>query len=566
MKHFKQDVIKSGAMKFLAVLLVLDIVYTVINTAILRWLSLAITEDHMYYISLIAIGCVINTLSDSVRTVLQKVAIGRLYEHMVIKFNDKVTSVDYDLFVKTSTGSVITAFENLVEVSKSINVIRSIITSVIQLVTIGAAIFIIDKSVLLPILVVYIVISLVLPAVNNKWKEIDTAFNNSKILRNKEMNDIINGFAEVRSFKDAVEKHKDSILYNTDKTTKLLIKKSLVSAQIIGITQMLDSIIMIFILISGIKMVDAGTLTSALVLSLVMYGWRIITPTIVLLDSFSDLSEVRARIQDYEALMNYENRVPEGKAYLTQFRHCIEFDNVFFSYDSENLRDVLRGVSFKINKGEHIGICGHSGCGKSTLLKLIPKFYMVDGGRITIDGVDIKLIENRSLRAMIGIVHQDPYIFDGTIMDNLIYACNKKEVDYTNIYNACKKVAIYDFIMSLDKEFGTKVGPKGMKLSGGQKQRISLARLLIADPDIIILDEATSSLDTETEQIIQESLSLFKDKTMIVAAHRLSTIKDNDKIFVINDGEIVEKGTHKHLLNKGGIYSKMCNVNKKMLE
>lgn len=566
MKHFKQDVIKSGAMKFLAVLLVLDIVYTVINTAIVRWLSLAITEDHMYYISLILSGCVINTLSESTRIVLKKSAIAHLYEHMVIKFNDRITSVDYDLFVKTSTGSIITTFENLAEVSKSINAIRSIIISIIQLVTIGIAIFIIDKSILLTILIMYIVIMLILPIVYNKWKELDKAFNDSKILRNKEMNDIINGFAEVRSFKDAVEKHKESISYNSIKTTKLVIKKSLASARFNGITQMVDSVIMIFILISGIKMIDAGTLTPAIALSLVMYGWRIKQPTITLVETFSDLSEVKAKIQDYESLMNYENRVPEGKVYLSQFKHSIEFDNVFFSYDSENLRDVLRGVSFKINKGEHIGICGHSGCGKSTLLKLIPKFYVADGGHITIDGVDIKLIENRSLRTMIGIVHQDPYIFDGTIMDNLIYACNKGEVDYTKIYNACKKAAIYDFIMSLDKGFETKVGPKGMKLSGGQKQRISLARLLIADPDIIILDEATSSLDTETEQIIQESLSLFKDKTMIVVAHRLSTIKDSDKIFVINDGEIVEKGTHKHLLNKGGIYSKMCNVNKKMLE
>ena len=181
----------------------------------------------------------------------------------------------------------------------------------------------------------------------------------------------------------------------------------------------------------------------------------------------------------------------------------------------------------------------------------------MDSGGIYIDGVDIANLKINTLRSHMGIVHQSPYIFDGTLRENIAYGMRPKKVSDLLIQNACEKASVWDFIKNLPEGLDTKVGPRGMKLSGGQKQRISLARIFLTNPDIIILDEATSALDNDTEAAVQDAINLFKDKTIITVAHRLSTIRDCDAIYVIDNHHIVEAGTHDELMQMNGLYASM---------
>ena len=237
----------------------------------------------------------------------------------------------------------------------------------------------------------------------------------------------------------------------------------------------------------------------------------------------------------------------------------IVFEHVCFSYDTEDHREVLDDISFTVKKGSTIALVGPSGGGKTTICHLLPKFYHADSGLITIDGHDIEDITMRSLRDNIGIVQQDVFLFSGTFAENIAYG--KKDCSQRQIVAAAKKANIYDYIMSLPNGFDTQIGERGIKLSGGQKQRLSIARVFLKNPPILVLDEATSSLDNTTEALIQEALNtLKKGRTTIVVAHRLSTIRNADEIFVVSNGKIVEHGNHDVLIRKrGGLYKKLYN-------
>lgn len=237
----------------------------------------------------------------------------------------------------------------------------------------------------------------------------------------------------------------------------------------------------------------------------------------------------------------------------------IVFEHVCFSYDTEDHREVLDDISFAVKKGSTIALVGPSGGGKTTICHLLPKFYHADSGLITIDGHDIEDITMRSLRDNIGIVQQDVFLFSGTFAENIAYG--KKDCSQRQIVAAAKKANIYDYIMSLPNGFDTQIGERGIKLSGGQKQRLSIARVFLKNPPILVLDEATSSLDNTTEALIQEALNtLKKGRTTIVVAHRLSTIRNADEIFVVSNGKIVEHGNHDVLIRKrGGLYKKLYN-------
>lgn len=235
----------------------------------------------------------------------------------------------------------------------------------------------------------------------------------------------------------------------------------------------------------------------------------------------------------------------------------VKLENVSFSYN--DVKEVLKGIDLDIRPGETVAIVGHSGGGKTTLCQLIPRFYDVTGGRITIDGTDIRDVTKSSIRQNVGIVQQDVFIFADTVLENIRYG--KPDATYEEVVRAAKRAEIYDDIMAMPDQFETYVGERGTKLSGGQKQRVSIARIFLKDPKILILDEATSALDTITEEHIQESFEeLAKGRTTIVIAHRLSTVQDADRIVVVEDGLIVEEGTHEELLAKNGEYAKLYNA------
>ena len=235
----------------------------------------------------------------------------------------------------------------------------------------------------------------------------------------------------------------------------------------------------------------------------------------------------------------------------------IEFENVDFKYNDDT--KLLNNFSLKINPGETVAIVGPSGAGKTTLCSLIPRFYDVDSGAIKIDGHDIRTFTQESLRKNIGIVQQDVFLFNGSIKDNIAYG--KVSASDDEIVQAAKFANLDAFIMQLTNGYDTIVGERGVKLSGGQKQRVAIARTFLKNPPILILDEATSSLDNENEKIIQESFDkLAKDRTTLIIAHRLQTIENAQRIIVMHKGEIIEEGTHTELIDKGGIYARLYNA------
>lgn len=241
---------------------------------------------------------------------------------------------------------------------------------------------------------------------------------------------------------------------------------------------------------------------------------------------------------------------------LSNVQGDIAFNNVSFKYDDEN--HILNNISFKIEKGSTIALVGPSGGGKTTLCNLIPRFYTATEGTITIDNIDIGNIKLDSLRSNIGIVQQDVFLFTGTIKENISYGSPNASLE--DIMEAAKEANIHDFIVGLENGYDTYIGERGVKLSGGQKQRLSIARVFLKNPPILILDEATSALDNNTELIIQKSLEkLSKGRTTIIVAHRLSTIKNADRILVLTDEGIAESGTHQELLSQNGIYAHLYN-------
>jgi ATP-binding cassette subfamily B protein len=235
----------------------------------------------------------------------------------------------------------------------------------------------------------------------------------------------------------------------------------------------------------------------------------------------------------------------------------IVFDGVKFGYDRHH--PVLKGISFEIKPGEKIGVVGKSGSGKTTIINLISRFYDVDDGKVLIDGVDIQQVCKDDLRRQVGVVLQEPFLFRGTIYDNITYGA--RDATPEMVMAAAKAANCHDFIMRHPLGYDTYVGERGSGLSGGERQRISIARALLYDPRVLILDEATSSVDTESEKLIQDALKkITADRTTIAIAHRLSTLKNSDRIFVVDGGRVAEQGTHEELMAAKGTYYTLVKI------
>lgn len=263
--------------------------------------------------------------------------------------------------------------------------------------------------------------------------------------------------------------------------------------------------------------------------------------------------------RDLFKILNQKARIANssGSIKLDNVRGELVFDNVVFGYNSR--KPVFDKLSFGVEPGQTVALVGKSGAGKTTIANLLNRFYGVDSGTIMLDGYELPNIDIANLRENIGVVLQEAYLFDDTIVENLRYG--KLDATEEEMIEACKKANAWEFIQKLDKKLNTKIGERGIKLSGGQKQRLSIARTILKDPPILIFDEATSSLDSESEAKVQEALfRLVKDRTTIIIAHRLSTVQRADKIIVLGDGNIKEMGSHEELMNKNGIYAKLYKM------
>lgn len=297
--------------------------------------------------------------------------------------------------------------------------------------------------------------------------------------------------------------------------------------------------------------IDAGEFTA-----FVLYIGMFLTPVQKFVALFEQMQEGMTGFARFSEIMDEKEETDEGSLTLDKVTGNIAFENVSFHYDVEGARSIITNLSLKIDAGKTLALVGPSGGGKSTLCNLIPRFYDVTEGRITIDGIDIRDIKLHSLRSHIGIVSQSIFLFDGTIKDNIAYGAG--DVSDEEIIEAAKRANIHEFISGLPFGYDTAVGERGVKLSGGQRQRVSIARVFLKNPSLLILDEATSALDNITEMQIQKSLEdLSRGRTVIVVAHRLSTVKGADEIAVVERTGITERGTHNELMELGGEYARL---------
>jgi ATP-binding cassette subfamily B protein len=314
------------------------------------------------------------------------------------------------------------------------------------------------------------------------------------------------------------------------------------------------------IVITGAVLILNDILPLADLMTFILYEFILIEPLFSCLGLCENMGQSIAGYNRFIEILETKSEITDKPDALEfeSFSGAISFQNVTFKYEATG-KNILKNFNLNIKSGEYIALVGSSGVGKSTVCSLIPRFYDVLEGKITIDGIDIKDIQIKSLRKNIGIVQQELYLFSGTIMENIKYG--KPEATRDEVIKAAKHAYAHDFIMNFPDGYDTYVGSKGLKLSGGQKQRLSIARVFLKNPPILIFDEATSSLDNESERCIKESLeNLTKNRTTIVIAHRLSTIKNAQKILVLSDGEIAEEGTHDELLLKNGVYAEFYKL------
>lgn len=307
----------------------------------------------------------------------------------------------------------------------------------------------------------------------------------------------------------------------------------------------------------GSTMVVNGTITAGVFASILVAIYMMFSPVKKLGEAYSTLQEARASIERIDTLLEAEHE-QGGRTIIPKFQKSITFEHVSFAFPTNN-HPVLTDVNLKIGYGEVVAIVGRSGVGKSTLADLIPKFYVPSSGILTIDGININEIEIRSLREQIGIVSQDIILFNDTVKENIAFG--KQDASEAEIIQAAKMAYADEFIQEMPEKYHTVIGDRGLKLSGGQRQRIAIARAILKNPPILILDEATSSLDSISEALVQKALdTLMRGRTTIVIAHRLSTIKNADRILIIEKGKIADIGKHEELIEKNATYRELYDT------
>lgn len=349
---------------------------------------------------------------------------------------------------------------------------------------------------------------------------------------------------------------RDKFDASSQEVVRLQIREALVGRWFFMFVRTFSSIGPALIYFYGGYLVIRGELTVGTVIAFNTLLMRLFGPVTSLFNMHVDVTRSLALFERVFEYLDLEPEVMEapGALPLEKLEGRIEYENVCFSYKEG--QPVLKDVSFTVEPGEMVALVGPSGAGKTTVTYLVPRLYDPDSGIIRIDGIDVRQISLKSLRSQIGIVTQDTFLFNASIRENVLFG----RIDATEeeMIEACKAAYIHDFITSLEEGYDTLVGERGIKLSGGEKQRIAIARAILRNPRIIILDEATSSLDSHAETLIKAAIApLLANRTSLVIAHRLSTVLAADKILVIEDGRIVESGTHQGLLASGGLYRRL---------
>jgi subfamily B ATP-binding cassette protein MsbA len=367
----------------------------------------------------------------------------------------------------------------------------------------------------------------------------------------------LTGLRIIKGF-NAEEKMQNQFADTNDKYARIFKRVARKAYLASPLSEFLATIVVMILMYIGGMMALKGnsSMTPTKLITFIAVFSQIIAPVKNITTASFMIRKGMASIERLNEVLDAEEKITEKENALPvkEFNSSIEFRNVWFAYNSES---VLKDISFKLNKGQTVAIVGKSGGGKSTLVDLIPRFMDVDKGSIVIDGTDIRDLKIRDLRYLMGIVSQQPILFNTSFKENIAFGVDRISMDM--VENAARIAHAHDFIMETELGYENSVGEGGNKLSGGQRQRISIARAIMANPPVLILDEATSALDTESERFVQDAiLKLMENRTSIVIAHRLSTIQHADFILVIDEGRIVESGTHDELIRiENGFYRKL---------
>ena len=436
---------------------------------------------------------------------------------------------------------------------------ENLFISVVKIIGSFVFLFLINWRLALPLIVLVICMFLFSFRQNSRMQE--TFMENRRKIGdvNASLQDTLSGIRVVQSFTNGeIERDK----FRKSNHAFLLSKRDNYSCMgnFMGWNLFFQGMMYLVTLVFGGYLIAHDLMDAADLAMYALYIGIFISPIQILVELIEMMQKGLAGFRRYLDVIETEPDIEDAPdaVPLENVKGRVCYEDVSFHYSDDDT-PVLSHVSFEIPSGKSIALVGPSGSGKTTICSLLPRFYDVTGGRITVDGKDVRSLTLKSLRSQIGMVQQDVYLFCGTIRDNIAYG--RPGASQQEIEDAAKRANIHDFIISLPDGYDTYVGERGTRLSGGQKQRISIARVFLKNPPILILDEATSALDNESERWIQKSLEeLSRNRTTITIAHRLSTIRNADEIIVITEDGIAERGTHESRLEKGGIYAHYYNM------
>lgn len=485
----------------------------------------------------------------------------RIERDMRIDLFKKIQTLDSDYFDDHKTGSIMTYIVgHLRDISEmSHHTPENIFVSFI-LIT-GSFVFLISIHLPFTLIIFFFIMLLVLFSAQRRKRMMDasrkTRATHEEI--NSEVENSIGGIRLTKAFtNEAFELEKfTNVTYQYQDSYNYFYRQ--MGIFVSGTNYFIDLISLVVLVVGG-YFVYLDQLTTGEYLMFFLFINILIQPIKTLINTIEQVQKGWSGYEKFYKIMQMEPKIisPKNPRYLDQTKGKIEFRNVTFQYETSR-SDILSNFNVVVEPGQKVALVGETGVGKSTISKLIPRFYDVNQGEVLVDNHNVKEYDIYSLRSNIGHVQQDVYIFYGSIKNNILYG--KPDASFEEVVEAAKKANIHDFIMTLEDGYDTMVGERGVKLSGGQKQRVSIARVFLKNPPILILDEATSSLDNVTEKLIQKALDeLSVGRTTLVIAHRLSTISNSDEILVLTETGISERGTHEELIRNNGYYATLYNA------